>query len=160
MPIDNDKLSQNIIIKLVICGQFVHFKVGGRASKRRIFSVLSEHGELPQKKLQEILGVCSGSISEILAKTEEDGFIEKSKCERDKRNFNIKLTDAGKIQADIMQKEFKAQAERMVDCFSEDEKEVFFSQLSRLLDHWQNIEPELCSGELNTRSGSVKNNAK
>ncbi|NLZ46787.1 MAG: MarR family transcriptional regulator [Clostridiales bacterium] len=142
MKFDENKLSQNTIIKLVICGQFLHFKVGGRASRRRIFSVLSERGEMPQKELQEVLGVCSGSLSEILAKTEEDGFIEKTKSEKDKRNLNIKLTEAGKEKADISEKEFSAQAERMLECLTEDEKKDLFLKLSRLMEHWKKIQPE------------------
>ena len=89
-------MPERIIEYLGACGRFLHYKMGEKAGRRRIFTILSKAKELPQRELQDILGICSGSLSEILAKMEADGFLEKAKSKTDGRQLNLRLTDAGK----------------------------------------------------------------
>ena len=63
-------MPERIIEYLGACGRFLHYKMGEKAGRRRIFTILSKAKELPQRELQDILGICSGSLSEILAKME------------------------------------------------------------------------------------------
>ncbi len=134
-------LSQEIITKIVILGHFIHYKMGGKVGRRRIFSILLKHGEeMPQKKMQEILDVRSGSLSEILAKTEEDGYIEKIRNKQDKRNYNIRLTASGKVEAIRVQQEYEERVEQMLSCLAEEEKEKLYIQLDKLMKHWNALE--------------------
>ena len=87
-------MPERIIEYLGACGRFLHYKMGEKAGRRRIFTILSKAKELPQRELQDILGICSGSLSEILAKMEADGFLEKAKSKTDGRQLNLRLTEA------------------------------------------------------------------
>lgn len=58
-------MPERIIEYLGACGRFLHYKMGEKAGRRRIFTILSKAKELPQRELQDILGICSGSLSEI-----------------------------------------------------------------------------------------------
>ena len=94
-------MPERIIEYLGACGRFLHYKMGEKAGRRRIFTILSKAKELPQRELQDILGICSGSLSEILAKMEADGFLEKAKSKTDGRQLNLRLTEAGKKEASL-----------------------------------------------------------
>ena len=90
-------MPERIIEYLGACGRFLHYKIGRKdGTKTAIFTILSKAKELPQRELQDILGICSGSLSEILAKMEADGFLEKAKSKTDGRQLNLRLTEAGK----------------------------------------------------------------
>ena len=137
----DDALPKRIIANLRICGRYLYFKMGGRTGRRRIFYVLLKQGELPQRELQEILGVCSGSLSEILAKIEADGLIEKTVSRTDGRKLNIRLTGAGLDQALKMQAEYEEMVLRMFDCFSTEQQKAFLSMLETLVKHWDSLTP-------------------
>ena len=63
------------------------------STQDRIIRILDENGgTMGQKALQELLRVRPGSISEILAKMEEKGLIERSRDEDDKRAALITLS--------------------------------------------------------------------
>ncbi len=66
------------------------------STQDRIIRILDENGgTMGQKALQELLHVQPGSISEILAKMEEKGLIERTRSEDDRRASLIRLsTDA------------------------------------------------------------------
>lgn len=62
------------------------------STQDRIIRILDENGgTMGQKALQELLRVRPGSISEILAKMEEKGLIERSRDEDDRRAALITL---------------------------------------------------------------------
>ena len=60
-----------------------------------LFLRLNE-GKLSQKKLQEMLAVQPGSLSEICGKLEEKGMIERSRDEKDRRSVILKITEKGR----------------------------------------------------------------
>ena len=137
---DNADLTHRIIGNLRMCGHFLYFKMGDRAGRRRIFAALLHNGPMPQKEIQDMLGIKSGSISEILAKIEAEGFIEREKNEKDKRQVNLKLTKEGRRQAALMRETFDRRAEIMMDCFSDEEKTEFMLMLEKLNEHWARLE--------------------
>ena len=139
---DEDLLARNIISGLRECGHFLYFKIGDKGGRRRIFSVLLQHGELPQRELQDILGIQSGSLSELLSKTEADGYIVKTKSETDKRNYNLKLTEKGKIHAKKMQAIYIEKVTTLLECYSVAEQQEFYALLNTLLQHWKSKEVE------------------
>ena len=65
-------------------------------SQQRILSILEEEGPISQKKLQEMLAVQPGSLSEICGKLEEKGMIERSRDEKDRRSVILKITEKGR----------------------------------------------------------------
>ena len=66
-----------IMIGLRACGHFLHFNMGGKAGRKRVLATLLREGEISQRTLQDLLDIQSGSLSEILAKIEADGLLEK-----------------------------------------------------------------------------------
>ena len=70
---EEDHISYEIIRHLRRCGHFLYFKTGGKTGRRQIFYILLRREELLQRELQDLLGVQSGSLSEIIIKMEADG---------------------------------------------------------------------------------------
>lgn len=139
----NSVSPNEIIAKLAACGHFIHFKMGGKAGRQRIYSTLLKHGELQQRELQSILGIRSGSLSEILAKAEADGFVEKTRNGLDKRNYNLRLTEMGKEYTPIVQEAHDVRVEKLLGCLSEEQKMELSNMLAVLLNHWDTIEQEI-----------------
>lgn len=67
-------------------------------SRQKVLSILEEMGPLSQKKVQEILDIKPGSLSELCAKMESGGLIERTRDENDKRNVVIRITEKGREQ--------------------------------------------------------------
>lgn len=133
---DNTDLSHRIIGNLRMCGHFLYFKMGDRAGRRKIFAALLQNGSMPQKEIQDMLGIKSGSISEMLAKIEAEGLIEREKSKKDKRQVNLKLTEEGRRQAALMKEAFDQRSEIMMECFSDKEKTQLALMLEKLNKHW------------------------
>lgn len=141
-------MPERIIEHLGACGHFLYFKMEEKAGRRRIFTVLNKQKELPQRELQELLGICSGSLSEILAKMEADGFLEKAKSRTDGRQLNLRLTESGKREAAALEKDYQRKVKTMVSCLSEEEQESLLKMLETLVKYWweldQNREEREC----------------
>ena len=77
------------------CTHFFRYGMGGKTGQQRILAMLAERGIITQRELQDMLGVQSGSLSEILNKVETCGYIMRRQNERDRRQMNLELTDSG-----------------------------------------------------------------
>ena len=64
--------------------------------QRRVLAMLQAKPETTQKELCFLLGMRQQSLSELLSKLEEKGFVERQKSEEDGRVTLVKLTDEGK----------------------------------------------------------------
>lgn len=62
----------------------------------RVLAMLQAKPETTQKELCFLLGMRQQSLSELLSKLEEKGFVERQKSEEDGRVTLVKLTDEGK----------------------------------------------------------------
>ena len=100
-----------------------HRKFG--STQDRIIRILDENGgTMGQKALQELLHVQPGSVSEILAKMEEKGLIERTRSEDDRRASLIRLTTDAKL----------SETEGgLFGKLSEEEKETLKSILEKIL---------------------------
>lgn len=136
----DNEINKKVIRDLRGCGHFLHYKMGGKAGRHRIFHILLERDELQQRELQEILGIQSGSLSEILLKIEADGDIEKTKCEKDRRNYNLKLTPKGIEKAIRMEHAYEEKVEQLLSCFTMKQTEDLLKMLDVLLEHWNTID--------------------
>lgn len=105
---------------------------GGRhLAQERVLRILAqrETEEVGQRQLQELLGVQSGSLSELVSKLEDKGFLVRIRNETDKRNVTLRLTEAGRARA--------AQPYDRPDPFaalSETEREELRALLQKVLD--------------------------
>jgi len=57
--------------------------------------VLWEHGCVTSKQLGERLFLDSGTLTPVLKKLEEKGYLTRYRCPEDERNLMVTLTDAG-----------------------------------------------------------------
>ncbi|MBQ6476671.1 MAG: winged helix-turn-helix transcriptional regulator [Clostridia bacterium] len=67
------ELAARGVSDLHAAGHFLHFNAKGRRMRRRTLNLLNERGPLPQKEVQDILQIKSGSVSEMLGKMEKKG---------------------------------------------------------------------------------------
>lgn len=100
--------------------------------KGRIMSVLLRHEGMTQKELAEHLAVRPQSLSDSLARLEEEELICRNRSETDKRELRLYLTDTGKLQAQQIRQRRQEHAEEFFSVLTEDEKETLGALLSKL----------------------------
>ena len=127
------------------CGHFLWHRQKDRRGQMRILKAAAEKGEISQTELRDRLGIQSGSLSELVLKTEAKGFITREKDENDKRRLILRITPKGE---DFLRRKEREQSEEdaaMFDILSEEEKKSLCSMLSRLLsDREKKTKPDSC----------------
>lgn len=128
------------MIGLRACGHFLHFNMGGKAGRKRVLATLLREGEISQRTLQDLLDIQSGSLSEILAKNEADGLLEKVKCGSDRRGYILRLTESGQALAKQVTACHEARVDKLLGCLSDDEQLALLAMLDKLTLHWSSDE--------------------
>lgn len=106
-------------------------------AQSRVLALLRERSPVSQRLLMEELGVRSGSLSELLAKLERHGLIERTRDEEDKRGFVISLTahgDALVAEHALRERELSAALFAPLD---EEERSQLRALLQKLTDAWE-----------------------
>ena len=124
--------AQDLTSKLMKCGHILMHKTGKKRGQENILDILSQHHSISQKKLQEILGVEAGSLSEILSKLEQRDLIKRYKDEKDKRKSIISLTQKGINKVHHK----KSNDEDLFDMLDEKERKQLAATLDKILDEW------------------------
>lgn len=114
----------------------MHKTADGKGSQKRILMVLKENREITQRELTEHLGVQPGSASEVLGKLEAAGLIRRTHSQRDRRTFDIRLTEAGEAAAGEAYARRKRRHQEMFGCLSEEEKQTLLQLLEQLNASW------------------------
>lgn len=109
-----------------------HDHEGGRAGQERILSMLAVKDGLSQKYLAYLLGIRPQTLSEALAKLEEQGYVERKKDENDRRVTLVYLTDEGRKRAEEIDARRERKAEDISSVLTEEEKEQLASILAKL----------------------------
>ena len=128
------------MIGLRACGHFLHVNMGGKAGRKRVLATLLREGEISQRTLQDLLDIQSGSLSEILAKIEADGLLEKVKCGSDRRGYILRLTESGQALAKQVTACHEARVDKLLGCLSDDEQLALLAMLDKLTLHWSSDE--------------------
>ena len=117
------------------CGHVLYHQSSRKSGQGRILRILSHCESIGQRELQEILGIQTGSLSEILAKMENAGFIERERDETDRRRSIVRLTQAGRDRAG----ECRHDGERadMFSALNEEQKNQLRELLAILLADWK-----------------------
>lgn len=130
----NDKL----IINLRDISHTMRYLYEGRGSQKRVLIVLKESGSsITQRELTQRLGIQPGSASEVLAKLESEGYIQRTPNETDRRTTDIVLTAAGKSAAARAREERSARHRQMFSCLPEEEKNQLLSLLEKINRDWE-----------------------
>ena len=143
IPASQLPLPRHVLHDLGFFGHYLHIHAGGRSGQQHILVKLHKSGgHMTQRDLQEAAGISSASISEVLAKLECAGLIERTRSDEDRRQLDIALTSEGKSRAEGLveeRREFEAQC---LACLDEGEQEQLAALLDRLVEHWRGIEGE------------------
>lgn len=137
-PDENAPIEQKLLFKLHKCIHYLHSGAHGRAGQEKIISMLNEHGKMTQRELTELAGVRSASISEVLAKLERRGMIERTRNEEDRRNIDVRLTVPGKAASDSHKPHMSDK--ELFSCLSDEEMDTLLSILDKLISHWSSGE--------------------
>lgn len=89
---------------------------------------------MTQKELQEALGVQPGSASEIISKLEDRGLVSRERDEEDRRRVVLRITEAGREQAEAASCEEKGQD--LYEALSVEEQDTLKALLKKLLESW------------------------
>lgn len=129
-----------LIWDLGFFGHYLH-QNGGRSGKKRIVTRLAKHGgSMDQRDLQDLFDIKSGSLSEVLAKLEAEGLVERQRSEEDARRLVVALTPAGFERAKAYEHETQEFEGQALTCLSDEEADALLATLDRLIDHWNSIE--------------------
>lgn len=125
----------NLYSLMRACGHHLYVRSGRSAGQGRILAILLERESMTQKELQDILRIQPGSISEILAKLEEKGLVLRQRDEEDRRRSVIKLTETGKEEALLQERQDDGSP--TFGALDEREQEAMKSMLWKLLESWK-----------------------
>ena len=143
VPASEMTSARHVLHNLGFFGHYLHIHAGGRSGQQHILVTLLKHGKhMTQRDLQELCNISSGSLSEVLAKMECAGLIERTRSEDDRRQLDIALTDEGEERAEKVIEERQVFESTCLSCLTEGEQEQLAGMLDRLAEHWKEIEGE------------------
>ena len=134
---ENMDTNQKIYHQLRRMGFATQHMTEERGGQKRILMMLQRRGPMTQRELTEILGVQSGSASEILSKIEAAGLIERSPNAEDQRTMDVRLTEAGAAAAAAAREENEARIREMFSALTEEEKEQLSALLAKVDEDWR-----------------------
>ena len=136
-------MTREILHDLGFFGHYLHIHTGGRGGKQFMLATLHESGgRLTQRELLERTNISPAALSEVLAKLEGEGFIEREPCTHDRRQLTIELTSEGEVAAARIRKERQQFEERSLACLTPAEQKQLKVLLHKLATHWRQIEKE------------------
>lgn len=109
----------------------------GKGSQRRILIILLDSGRITQRELTKKLGIQPGSASEVLAKLESAGLIQRMVSEKDRRTTDIVLTQTGRQEAVAAAHRRNLRHEQMFSCLEEREKQQLLTLLEKICGDWE-----------------------
>ncbi len=143
---DDWSTSHKVLHDLGFFGRYLHYAAGGRSGQKHIITFLSFHdGHMTQRELQESLDISSGAISEVLAKVEADGLVERTRSKEDRRLQEVRLTERGRELAQTYARERNAFESASLGCLDAGEQDQLLSLLDRLVEHWRDLARDTCS---------------
>ena len=122
--------------KMRRCGHLLYHRYSPNQSQSRIVLLLHRNGPMNQKELLEQMHIQPGSLSEVVAKVENCGLIERKRSEKDRRVWELQLTEKGHNRALQFEKQREETAERLFSVLTDRQKEDFGEILSILLENW------------------------
>lgn len=130
-----NKLDEELTKEFILASRFINRPFGRHMGQGRILKILNE-GPISQKDLQEALHVQAGSISEIVSKLEERGYLTRTKSNEDARAVILTITKQGeeKLNEFSMKKDFYSS-------ISEEEKQQLKDILIKLNNDWIRRDP-------------------
>ena len=130
-----------ILGDLGFCGHYLHCHRGGRSGRGHIlYSLYMAGGTRTQRELGEQFDLKPGSLSELLAKLEAGGLVERTRDERDSRRLVVSLTERGEAEALAERAKRVRFRERCLACLAPEEQERLLGYLDRIKEHWRSLD--------------------
>lgn len=98
----------------------------------RVIRALNEYEELESKQLAELCCILSPSLTGIISRLEQQGYIQRRKSEEDQRRSLISLTDQAKEMFARVSPSMEARYRELAKQFSPQEMEQLNGLLSKL----------------------------
>lgn len=121
-------------------GHYLHCHGGGRSGREPILCLLHYMGgQMSQQELGMRFELKPGSLSEILAKMETSGVIERTRDPHDRRQLFVHLTEEGEQQA---QRALKAREDFRSSAFTNlttEEQDQLIELLSKVRTRWEEL---------------------
>lgn len=129
----NEKnINDKILLNIRDIEQRMHFLYDGKKSQRRILIILRDEESITQRELTEKLSIKPASVSEVLAKLANKGYIIRVPSSIDKRTMVISLTEEGRRIADEAYESRSLRIVEMLSCFDDDEKDTLLTLLEKM----------------------------
>ena len=112
----------------------------------RLLECAAANPGVSSRELCEALDLRPSSLSEILARAENDGFLSRTVDEKDRRVQHVSLTAKGRAAVAEIEKVHNEDAKKKTSCLSEEEKILFCSLCGRLSDHIEKLALDLPEG--------------
>ena len=120
-----------------------HRKCPPLQGKSRLLVILYRNPDaITQRDLLDQVNIRSASLSETLCKMEKEGLIIREKCESDRRNVRIMLTDAGREAARECTRRQHDDAVKLFSVLSHEERTQLLDMLTCLRDSWIETVPQ------------------
>lgn len=133
--------ARRLLWNLGYFGHYLHFHSGGRSGRAAIICLLAKNGgQMSQQELGAYFELRPGSLSEILAKIENAGLIERTRNPEDRRQLSIRLTEKGTEEARREQEARNRFRRSAFSCLSTEEQEQLVETLDRIRKHWEELD--------------------
>ncbi len=96
---------------------------------------------ITSRELSRLLDLRPSSLSELMARAEEQGLLIRSADEEDRRVQHVTLTEAGREAVLRIRSVRDADAAKKTACFTESEKEAFVALCGKLSRHLESAAP-------------------
>lgn len=145
---DEDMMNNNTyeneatrLMSLILQGSdLLRHKLYGKG-QHRVLYLLYRYGNMTQRELMGFRGIRSASLSEVLSKMEENGFVQRERSAQDRRKVLITLTQHGILEAERFGKERQETAEVFFQVLENEQKQQLGEALERLIHNWQEEPP-------------------
>ena len=126
---------ENLSRLLMVCGHRLYHSAAQGRTQTTVLRALHENGPTSQKELQERLGIQPGSMSELVTKLENRGWVERTRDASDRRKVLLTLTVAG--AAKIERQEHKSQLPVRYTALDDAEVDALSGLLERVIKGWK-----------------------
>ena len=105
----------------------------------RLLLCVSENDGISSRELCEALDLRPSSLSEMLARAEQDGWLHRRVSEEDRRLQQIFLSEKGRSMAEEMKRVLREEDEQQTACFTPEEKAAFTVLCNKLSAHLEEL---------------------
>ena len=109
----------------------------------RLLECVSANSGISSRELCEILDLRPSSLSEMLTRAEQEGWILRTPDEEDRRMQHVTLSARGSAVIQDLINAREADAEKKTACLTQEEKEQFCALCNRLSEHMESLASDL-----------------